>query len=166
MKLWMALLLVLFLAAVAWFAIARLPGRDERLVRRQFAALEKVVSKQKEESPVAGAVRARTCVALFADPCEVLTQVDFLSGSFSREDIAQQLFYGRSQFRKVVLKFHDLHVEFPSPGAARCVMSATLQGDTLGGDVVREVHEVHSALTKVGSDWLFQRMEVVDVLVK
>jgi hypothetical protein len=166
MKLWMVILLALLLAAVAWFAVTRRSGRDERLVRRQFAALERVVSKQKEESPVAAAGRAQTCVALFADPCEVLTQVDFLSGSFSREEIAQQLFYGRSQFRHVALEFHDLRVEFPSPRTASCIVSATLQGDTHGGDAIREVHEVHGTLTKVDSDWLFQRLEAVDVLVK
>jgi hypothetical protein len=64
------------------------------------------------------------------------------------------------------LKFHDFDITFPKQGEARVRLTARLTGKTAMGEAINEAHEIDCLLGKTEKKWVFNRIEVVEVLKK
>jgi hypothetical protein len=103
---------------------------------------------------------------LFFEPCELKVPDQSLSGSFTRQEISTYAGSARSHSSQLDLKFHDLHIEFPEKEVAKVTLTGRLIGKSTTGERVDEVRELECILRKVENEWLFSRIEVVEVLRK
>lgn len=155
-----AVVVIAALVIVLWLT----GDSPEKQVRRQLAQLEELVGKATSEAPLAAAARARKIGSLFAETCEIATDVDFLTGTVSPTDVAQKAMYGRGQFAKLSLRFHDLQIEFPSDDTAAVTLSATLQGTLTAGERVHDAQELECSLRNTDGDWRFTSLKIVEIL--
>jgi hypothetical protein len=142
------------------------PG-EEKKVRRQFDLLSQNVTKERDEDGFSMANRIQNIRRLFAENCGFKIEGDPLysfSGNYTREEVAGYALRGRSHFSVLSLKFHDLTMEFPERGTARVRVTARMTGKSAVGENVDEARELLCVLKKIEKKWLFNVIEVVEVL--
>lgn len=137
---------------------------DELAVRKQFDSLGNLVTKQPGEQALAMASKVKGIGSLFADPCVVELQAASLSGTYNRRDIEQRAAMGRNYFRTVNLMFYDHVIEFPEENLARVEVTGRLVGESTGGEEVSETRELNCELRYIDKEWLFTKVEEVQVL--
>lgn len=156
-------LLVVILAIVAWVYFVQ---SDTKKLRKQFDSLSKLVSKELGENPITMATKAKTIATLFAETCELTDPIDGLVETYTPAEMSSYAANSRIAFAELSLKFFDLHVEFPEKGLARVTLTGNLKGKLMSGNIVDETREVQCVLKKIGRQWLFSQIEVVEVLKK
>jgi hypothetical protein len=158
----------LFLAAIIFaggiLIVLHLSESEEKKVKKQFTLLSEVASKDSDESIIATAQKMQKIRTFFDKRCELKTHLDYLSGTFTPEEIVSHGTLGRAQFSKFSLRFSDLKVEFPEKGIARVTLTLRVSGILKNNEHVDEIHEVESALRKIEKKWLFSSFRVVEVL--
>ncbi len=156
-------LILLIAAAGAVFLFFYLQS-DERKVKKRFSTLSKLVSKERGESVVILATRARGIGQLFSDPCAVEASDHLRSGRYTPEQITSHAASARALFKKLSLKFYDLNVTFPADGRATIRLTGMLSGLTKQEETFEETHEMEVELVKVEGKWLFSKFRAVQVL--
>ncbi len=156
-------LLVVILALLGGLSLFQ---SDSKRIKKQFESLSKLVSKEKGESPLTMATKAKSVGALFAETCTLTVPVDGLAASYTPEEISGYAANTRVAFSELSLKFYDFNIEFPGKGIAKVLLTANLRGKFMNGDVVDETREVQSTLKKIDRSWLFSQIEVIEVLKK
>jgi hypothetical protein len=154
---------LLLIGAAVWTGI-RCSGSEETRVIKQFDRLSERVSRDSEETIIETARKAHSIASLFSSDCVVVTDEPALSGAYGREDMANRVSQVRSSFTRLRLRFHDLAVELDGPGSATAVVTGRVTGWTRYQERVDESREVVCTLKKTDGEWLFSRIEVVDVL--
>jgi gas vesicle protein len=139
---------------------------EEKKVKKRFNLLSEWVSKSPEENGLTLLQKMKNMGALFDEHCEMKAPDQSLSGSYTREEISTYAGCARSYFSHLDLKFYDLHVVFPEKGAAKVTLTARLTGRSTTGEQVEETRELECVLKKVEKKWLFNAIEVVEVLKK
>lgn len=155
-----AVVAVLVAILVVWLK----PDSPERQVRNRFRQLEELVTRSDAESPLLSVAHARQIGALFDESCEIRTDVSFLTGTMTREEISQKAIFGQSQFSDLTLRFHDLKIDFPGERRALVLLSATLKGRLKGGDHASDAQELECELARVDGEWRFRSIRIVQVL--
>lgn len=140
--------------------------REERAVRKKYAALAEWVRKEPGEPPLEKAVKARAAAGVFHDPCLFEIQTYEISAEVSLQQLAGIALQGRERFSELDLEFYDLAVNIPQPGHAETSATAHLMGKKAGGDGVNETHEISASLAKGEDGWRFKRITAVEVLQK
>ncbi|OGP53926.1 MAG: hypothetical protein A2162_03885 [Deltaproteobacteria bacterium RBG_13_52_11b] len=139
---------------------------EEKRVRKQFDLLSEYVSRDPDENTIAMAHNMQKLGSLFGDSCELKIAVEFLSGTYTREEIASYAARARARFPKLSLEFLDLEITFPENGFAKVSLTARLTGRTRAGEQMRETRELECLLKKIEKKWLFNNIEVIEVLRK
>jgi len=139
---------------------------EEKKVRRQFDLLGEYASKTAVENPLAAASRAQKIVSLFANPCEMRVPFAHLDGAYHHQEIGATAAAARSRFSELSLRFDDGTVLFPEKDLAEVQVTGRLTGKQTHGDRVGETRELHCRLQKLEGQWLFYKLEVVEVLQK
>ena len=155
--------LAILLALIAGYVFFQ---SDTKRVKKQFAHLSDLVSKEPNESPFTLARKIQDLGKLFAQSCELIIPIDAISASFGPQEITGYATRGRASFSELTLKFYDLSVEFPEKRTARVRLTASLTGKMGGGDKMDDTREVQCLLKKIGNRWLFTKLEVIEVLKK
>ena len=158
----------LFLAAIIFaggiLIVVHLSGSEEKKVKKQFTLLSELASKDPNESIITTAQKMQKIGTLFDKPCELKTHLDYLSGTFTPEEIMSHGAQGRALFSKFSLHFSDLKVEFPEEGLAKVTLTLRASGTLTHSQQVDEIHEVESTLRKIEKRWFFNSFQVVEVL--
>jgi hypothetical protein len=160
------ILIALVAVGLCLFAVLYFSPSEEKKVRKQFDLLSEYVSKDSNENAIAMANKMQKLGSLFGDSCELQVAVELLSGTYTREEIASYAARARTRFQKVSLGFHDLEVTFPENGVAKVTVTARLTGQTRAGEQIRETRELECLLKKRENKWLFNHIEVIEVLRK
>jgi len=140
---------------------------EEKRVMKQFELLSQYVEKVAEEDILSAANRMKNISQLFADPCEFKIEGDpsySFIGSYSREEIKGYALRGRSYFSELSLRFDDYKIEFPEKRRAEVRLTGRLTGRSTAGERVDEVRELFCILKKNKNLWLFNHLEVVEIL--
>jgi hypothetical protein len=153
--------LVVILAIVAWVYLVQ---SDTKKVKKQFDSLSKQVSKERGENPIAMASKAKNIATLFAETCELNDPISGLPAVYTPGEMASYAANSRIAFSELSLKFYDFNIEFPETGLARVALTGNLRGRLMNGNIVDETREVQCVLKKIGRNWLFSEIEVVEVL--
>ena len=154
-------LLVVILAIVVWVYLVQ---SDTKKIKKQFDSLSKLVSKEPGENPITMATKAKNIATLFAETCELTNPIDGLTETYTPAEMSSYAANSRIAFAELSLNFFDLNVEFPETGLARVTLTGNLKGRLMSGNIIDETREVQCVLKKIGRNWLFSEIEVVEVL--
>lgn len=157
------LLIAAMVVAVVVLVMRLLPSEEKRVVR-QFDRFSSWASKDQDEKPLKMTENIQKLKSLFADQCELRTDMESLGGQYSPEQIASYAMQARAYFVEVSLSFHDISVEIQEGDRAVVRLTARLQGDSVAEEKVGEVRELECELQKIGGTWLFKKIMVVEVL--
>lgn len=160
------IVIALFVVAVGICAVVYSSQSEEKRVKRQFDLLSEWVSKGSDENMIAMAQKMQKLGTLFDENCALELAVESLSGNYTRDEIRSYAARARSRFLTMSLKFSDLTVNFPETGTAKVNVTAGLTARTTAGERVNEPRELLCLLNKIEGKWLFNNMEVVEVLRK
>ncbi len=146
-------------------AIALIPSEEKR-VKKQLRLLSEWVSKSPEENAFIMLQKMKNIGTLFDEHCEMKIPDQSLSGSYTRQEISTYAGSVRSYASQLDLKFYDLRIIFPEKEIARVDLTARLMGRSTAGERVDETHELECVLRKVDKQWVFSKIEVIEVLKK
>jgi hypothetical protein len=62
--------------------------------------------------------------------------------------------------------FHDFDIEFPEQDTAQVNVTAIMEGKSMSGEPVEDLHELKCSLQKIEEVWRLEKIEVVEVLKK
>jgi hypothetical protein len=139
---------------------------EEKKVKKQFNFLSEWVAKSQDEAPFTMLQKIKNIGTLFDEHCELKAPSQSLSGSYAREEISTYAGSARSHFSQLNLKFYDFHIAFPEKGIANVTLTGRLTGKSTAGEQVDETREIDCILKKTKNKWLFNQIEVVEVLKK
>jgi hypothetical protein len=160
------ILILLLIIAVGIWAFLTLFDSEEKRVKKQFHLLSEGVSKESDENIFTLDQKIKKIGSLFEDSCEMKIPDHSLSGSLSRDEITGYAARGRLHFSQLHLTFHDMTITFIEEGVANVHLTARLTGRTKTGESLEEAHELNCLLKKTDKKWLFNRVEIVEVLKK
>ena len=146
-------------------AITLIPSEEKR-VKKQFHLLSEWVSKSREENAFTMLQKMKDIGTLFDEQCEMKIPDQSLSGSYARQEISTYAGSARSYASQLDLKFYDLRIAFPKREIASANLTARLTGRSTAGERVDETRELECVLRKIDQQWLFSRIEVIEVLKK
>jgi hypothetical protein len=163
MKHLLAGVLIVILGIV--LAVTVFPNEEKR-VKKRFHLLSEWVSKSPEENSFTLLQKMKDIGTLFSEPCELKAPAESFSGSYTRQEISAYAGSARSHFSQLDFKFYDLHVAFPEKEVAKVSLTARLIGKSTTGEQVDEIRELECLLKKIDRKWLFNQIEVIEVLKK
>lgn len=157
-------LIALILIAVGIGASLTLFQSEEKRVKKQFHLLFEGVLKEPGENIFTMDQKIKKIGSLFRESCEINIPAYSVSGRLTRDEITGYAARSRLHFTQLHLKFYDFNIAFPQEGEAKVRLTARLTGKTTAGEMVNEAHELDCLLKKIEKRWLFDRIEVVEVL--
>ena len=159
-------LIALILMALGIGVSLTLFQSEEKRVRKQFHLLSEGVSKEPGENIFTMDQKIKKIGSLFDETCEINIPAHSVSGRLTRDEITGYAARGRLHSSELLLKFYDFDIAFTQEGGASVRLTARLTGKTTTGEAVNEAHEIDCLLKKIEKRWLFDRIEVVEVLKK
>lgn len=142
---------------------------DEAKIRRRFDELKIEMQKDSAETGLAAAAKARRIGKMFTDPCSLEIPSHSVSGIYSRRELISTVFAARSRYRTISLHFYDIHIEFEKNQSASVdftVIANVLPRGEAGRIPYQEVQELRCMLKRNKGEWLFSKVETVEVLQK
>lgn len=139
---------------------------EEKRVKKRFHLLSEWVSRSPEENSFTMLQKMRDIGTLFFEHCELKAPDESFSGRYTRQEISAYAGSARSHFSQLDLKFYDLHIIFSEKEVAKVTLTSRLIGKSTTGEQVDEVRELECLLKKVDNKWLFNQIEVIEVLKK
>ena len=103
---------------------------------------------------------------LFSEKCNVQAPAYSVSRNYKPQDMSNIALMILSQYFELSLRFYDIEINIPERKFAHVVLTAKLDGKLTTGEYVNEIHELECVLIKIEGDWLFNKIEIVDVLEK
>jgi len=164
-KLKYILIALIMIVLGAWMAHALFQSEEKR-VKKQFHLLSEGVSKEPGENIFTMDQKIKKIGSLFGETCEINIPAYPISGLLPRDEITGYAARGRIHFKELYLKFYDFNIAFPQEDNAKVHLTARLTGKTTTGENVEEAHELDCLLKRIEKRWLFDRIEVVEVLKK
>jgi hypothetical protein len=159
-------LFLLVLAILAILAYFHFVPSEEKKIKKQFTLLAKEASKEGEENPLAIAQKMNRLRLLFSEKVRLTVPSYDLAGDFTRQDVVNLAARARLSFLSLSLHFYDLHIDLAERQTARVNLTGRLQGKPSRGEPVDEIRELSCLLKKIDDRWLFNKIEVVEVLKK
>ena len=159
-------LIALILIAIGIGFSLTLFQSEEKRVKKQFHLLSEGVSREPGENIFTMDQKIKKMGSLFDETCELKIPAYSLSGLLTRGEITGYATRGRLHFTQLHLKFYDFNIAFTQEGGAGVHLTARLTGKTTTGENVEEAHELDCLLKRIEKRWLFDRIEVVEVLKK
>jgi hypothetical protein len=139
---------------------------EEKKVKKQFQLLSEGMLKSPEENAFMTLQKMKNIGTLFDEHCEIKAPDQYLSGSYTRDEISTYAGSARSYFSQLDLTFYDFNIIFPEKEIAQVTLTARLRGKSTAGEQVDETRELECDLKKGEKKWLFSSIEVVEVLKK
>jgi len=152
------------IAAVAAYTF--IVETEEDKVKKQFERVAELAEKEAGETNLAMANKSRQIGAMVTDPVTVTIPEYHASGSYPRQEITRRMAMGRTRFKQFSLEFFDLSVTIIDDTSADARVTAQVTGKKLNNQPFEGTHELRCRLNKVEDEWLFNQVEVVDVLEK
>ena len=159
------LVLAVLVAAAAVVAIVLFQSETKK-VKKSFSRLADWTSKKGEENLITLAQKARNLGTLFAGECEFQTSYPPFSGVLTPQDVSGYAMKGRALFPSLDVTFYDETITFPQEGVAKAAVTLRVKGVLTNGEPIQEIHEMECTLRKIEEQWLFNRVETVEVLKK
>jgi len=160
------LLIGLMMVVIGCVIVITVFPREEKRVKKQFHLLSEWVSKSPEENALTMLQKMKNIGSLFDAHCELKVPDNSLSGTYTREEISTYAGSARSQASQLDLKFYDFGIAFPEKGVAKVTLTARLTGRSTAGEQMDDTRELECVLKKIENKWLFNQIEVVEVLKK
>jgi hypothetical protein len=140
---------------------------EERQVKKRFNSLAQTASISVGESPLIIASKCKKVSKYFAPNCDIEAPEYNVSRSYSQNDIHTIAVHVLSRYSELKLSFIDLQVEIPEKGMTHVVSTVRIIGKIKREETtIEEYHEIDSQLKKIENEWVFVRMELIDVLNK
>ena len=149
------------------FAVYHFYFNEEAKVKKRFTLFADHISKQGQESKLIEAASVNKALRLFAKQIHLEIPSRSISKTYDRRDLSAPLFSQRSRYTKVDLQFFDYIIAFPKEGIAQVNVTMNLDATGMDGSNIHETHELMCDLVKnEEQDWIFNRVEIVEVLEK
>ena len=158
------IIVIVIIAAVAAYKF--MVESEEDKVKKRFKLFADLAEKEPGETNLIMAKKARRIGAMVTDPVMVTIPEYHASGSYARQEITRRMAMGRTRFKELSLKFFDLSVKIIDDTNADAGVTAQVNGKKLNNEPFEGTHELLCRLKKVEDEWLFNQVEVVDVLEK
>jgi len=160
------ILIALILMAIGVGVSLTLFQTEEKRVKKQFHLLSEGVSKEPGENIFTMDQKIKKIGSLFDETCEINIPAHSVLGRLTRDEITGYAARSRFHFAEIHLKFYDFNIAFMQEVGAGVHLTARLTGKTTTGENVEEAHELDCLLKRIEKRWLFDRIEVVEVLKK
>jgi hypothetical protein len=140
---------------------------EEAKIKRQFKALSERVSKERDETKLIAAATAKKIARMGCETIQIDIPSRSISETVSRKDLPAPIYNVRSRYAGMKVGFFDFVIDLSGKGTASVRVTGKLEGILLSGEKVNETHELACLLKKnEKDDWLFSRIEIVEVLEK
>ena len=140
---------------------------EERQVRKRFKTFAQTASKRVEDSQLIVAGKSKKISKYFAQSCQIEAPEYNVSRNYSQADIHTIAFQVLTRHSELKVTFVDLQVEIPEKGIATAISIVRILGKVKRGEeYVEENHEIDCQLKKIDEEWVFVKIELVDVLKK
>ena len=159
-------ILIIVVILVGVVAAKFLLETEEDKVKKRFTLFAELAEKEPGETNLTMARKSRRIGALVTNPVMVSVPEYKASGSYARQEIARRMAMGRTRFIQLTVKFFDLSVEIIDENNADASVTARVTGKKHNNQPFEGTHELLCRLKKVEDEWLFNQVEVVDVLEK
>jgi len=154
-------------AIIGFLLVYHVFYNEEARVKRKFTELSERVSKEPDETKLIAAATVNKITRMMQETIQVDIPSHSVSERFERKDLSAPIFNGRLRYSEMTLRFFDFAIDLPEEGKAVVNVTGKLEGRLLSGESVDEIHELECVLVKnKNDDWLFSRIEVVEVLEK
>lgn len=163
---WKKTIIIIIVIIVAVITAKILMESEEDKVKKQFDIFAELIEKEPGETNLIMAQKARKIGAMVTNPVMVTVPEYKASGSYARQEIARRMAMGRTRFIELSLTFFDLSVEILDENNADANVTAQVKGKKLSNEPFEGTHELLCRLKKIEGEWLFNQVEVVDVLEK
>ncbi len=160
------ILIAIVVIAAGVYAAFYLFESEESKIKKQFKLMSEVIAKDAGENKLALAVKTAKLKSLLAEKCSVDYEARSIERNFSSREIAQIVARVLMQYKECSTNFVDIGIEISGEAEASAVFTVELNGKTLSGDHVEDIHEVESELRKIEGEWVFHDFKLVDVLEK
>ena len=158
------IIIIVIIAAVVAYNF--LLETEEDKVKKRFTLFAELIEKEPGETNLTMARKSRRIGAMATNPVMVTVPEYHASGSYARQEIARRMAMGRTRFTQLSITFSDLSVEITDENNADANVTARVTGKKLNSEPFEGTHELLCRLKKVQDEWLFNQVEVVDVLEK
>lgn len=163
-KLWIILTAAITMATACWWWSRAVD--DRTLITRQLRKFSDNASKYSGEGTTQAIVKSKALEKIFAKSCRVELDIDFISGTFSPEEIAAKAISYRRFFDTAVISLNDIKVETISTTRANATMTAALDGRSKEGKRVNEFRDLECTLEKPNDIWLISGISIKPILEK
>ncbi len=156
-------IIVILVAGIGVFAWFYFSGSEESEIRKRFDQLSEWSSRDVGENKIMTAKKINNIKSIFADRVRIKAPGKSSSKTYGKQDIARIALAILSQYSRVSTRFSGLGINL-SGETARAAASASLAGELPSGEEIENVHELECELEKIGGEWLFTAIEVIDDL--
>jgi len=155
------------LVVIGFLVVYHVFYNEEARVKRRFKELSEHISKETGETKLIAAAAVNKITRMIRDTIQVDIPSHSVSERFARKELSAPIFNVRSRYSKITLRFFDFIIDLSEEDRAVVSVTGFLEGRLLSGESVDETHELKCVLVKnENDDWLFSRIEVVEVLEK
>jgi len=159
------IIIIIVIIAAITAAVILLESEEDK-IKKRFKTFAGLIEKKPGETKLMMAQKARKIGALVTRPCMISVPEYSVSGSYTPQKISRKTAMGRTRFKHLTLEFFDLSVKVVDDINADANVTARVTGKRLNNEPFEGTHELICRLKKIEGEWLFNQVEVVDVLEK
>jgi len=160
-------IIVLFVGVISIIVFCFFFQTEERQVRKRFKIFTQTASKHAKDSQLIVAGKSKKISTFFAQTCQIEAREYNVSKDYTQQNVRTIAFHVLTRYSKLDLKFIDLKIDIPEKGIATAVSTARIIGKVKGTEKsMEENHEIDCRLRKIDDEWVFEKVELIDVLKK
>lgn len=160
------IIIVLMVLTAGVAAYILLSDSKETRIRKRFRALGETFQKDAPEAPLLAASKAGKVKDFFAEISHIDAPAYSVSRDVARKEIPGYILQARSRYASLFVDFTDYAMVFPSDSLVDVSVTVTVTGELRSGERTRDIQEMSCRLQEVEDDWIFQEVEMVEVLEK
>lgn len=158
-----AVLLLLALAAGAWYWYSSAEKRDEAIIAKLIDTLAADLSKNHKESTATALLKVKGIAGAFTDPM-TLAMDRYAAGSYDRDRLLSSIGRYRTMIAQANVTASDITVEMTGKNSARAYFSGRFAGELKNSMSDTIVKDIEAELIKLDGRWLIRSMKFRNVL--
>jgi hypothetical protein len=139
---------------------------EEAKIRKQFEFIAEKIGKSPGESPIIAGAKVNRLREVAAERCRIDAPAYSAQRDIPSDELPAIVLRMRSEYSEISLMFHDFDIEFPEQDTAQVNVTAIMEGKSMSGEPVEDLHELKCSLQKIEEVWRLEKIEVVEVLKK
>lgn len=139
---------------------------EEAKIKKQFEFITAKIEKRPGESLIVSAAKAKQIKEVFTERCRINAPAYSVYRDILSDELPDIVLRVRAEYSEISLMFQDFDIEFPEQDAAQVNVTVIMEGKSVNGEPVEDLHELKCGLQKIEEVWRFKEIGIVEVLKK